>query len=173
MTTQDNIEDFAPLLERAFAGDWPLFTVKIIVNRLPAGAIAGSKKARAAIRRGCKWNDTPFYKKGLAEVHARINERAAFADRFAAVQIGGKVGYIVSGMDCDCTQYHREGIMDVPASLVAFVKDLDEHYQWLDGPESTYYVRPDEVEDGLSKSADRALEAFEDGHPGTVYWGDL
>ena len=101
----------------------------------------------------------------LSRVHIEINDRAALAARFAAVVEHGRIGYIVEGMDCDGTQYRREGTMPLPASLVAFVRERDEAASWLDGPESTIYVRPAKVRPGYRASRDRALEAFEDGHP--------
>lgn len=94
-----------------------------------------------------------------------INHRAALATHFAAVADRGRVGYIVEGMDCDGTQYRREGTMPVPVSLVGFVREQDEAESWLDGPQSTSYVHPAQARPGYSASRDRALEAFEDGHP--------
>lgn len=111
--------------------------------------------------------------RALSGVHFTLNERAAYRARFDAVAREGKVGVIVSGMDCDCTQYRYERVIDVPVSMVSYLKAVEDDAAYLDGPQSTYYVDPAEVEDGYHASADRALEAYENGHAHVAYWGDL
>lgn len=106
-------------------------------------------------------------------VHYTINERAALAARLAAVAVDGHYGVIVSGMDCDCTQYRRESVRPLPRSLFAYWRALCEDEQWLDGPQRIAYVRPDEARDGYHNSSDRALAAYEDGHPHVVTTVDL
>lgn len=108
-----------------------------------------------------------------APVHYSINERATLAARIAAVAENGRVGVIVAGMDCDCSQYRREIIRDVPSNFFKYWHDLYEAEQWLDGPQSIAYVRPTEARDGYHRSSDRALEAYEDGHPHRVTWTNL
>lgn len=109
----------------------------------------------------------------LSAVHYAINSRAALAARIAAVAVNGRVGVVTSGMDCDCVQYRRESIRDVPESIFAAWRAREEDYESADGPMSISYVRPDECEDGHYVSRDRALEAFEDGHAHYVYAGTL
>lgn len=104
-------------------------------------------------------------------LHWRINDRADLAGVITRYAEDGKIAVIRSGMDCDCTQYYRATIIDVP-QLFAWQRDEDEHQQWLDGPESTSFARPSETEPRYA-SSDRALEAYEDGHPGYVTWTDL
>lgn len=107
----------------------------------------------------------------LKNVDHRINERAEWADAFYWHARDGKVALIREGMDCDCTQYRHVSHIDVPKSLVAFVRDEEEHRRWLDGTERTWVDSPyDEEEEDLY--SDRALEAYEEGHPGTVTWAD-
>jgi hypothetical protein len=125
--------------------------------------------AKKRIRRAATYMEVPFYKTGLAPVHFAVTYRGNMKAMFDRKAENGKVGVIVSGRDCDCTSYHREYVMDVPASMVAFQREEDRHNDSLDGPESTYYVRPSEVDDGHNESRDLALEAFEDGHPHVVY----
>jgi hypothetical protein len=138
-------------------GDYDMDIVEFVKRARRNGARFENRKAVRALR----------------PVHHTINERGAYAVIFTTRAVEGKIGVIVEGMDCDCTQYRREFVMDVPASLMAFQRAEDEHYMSLDGPESTTYTAPRNVNDGYRASADRALEAFEEGRPGTVYWGSL
>jgi hypothetical protein len=107
-------------------------------------------------------------------IHSRIMERGNARARFTAMAENGLVAICRSGMDCDSTQYSSVHIVPVPVSIIAWLKDEDDHNQWLDGPESMWIDAPSahDNEDRYA-SADRALEAYEDGHPSTVYWGSL
>lgn len=77
------------------------------------------------------------------------------------------------GVDCDCTQYastcHRQV---ATLCLFAFQRAEHNHREWLDGPESMWFADPIE-EPERHASADRALEAYEDGHPHRISWGPL
>ena len=108
----------------------------------------------------------------LPAVHHMINERAVYRAILDKYVEDGKIGVIRSGMDCDCTQYYDESIIDAPRGAVKFVLDEVHHEEWLDGPESTRWAKPSDIEP-QHKSADRALEAYEDGHPSVVYYGSL
>lgn len=114
----------------------------------------------------------PNAQRKLKQVDYNINERAGWDAAFKRNAEDGVVALRRSGMDCDCTQYVHVTHMEVPVSLFAFVRGEEEHRQWLDGPESTTIGRPSEYPERHA-SADRALEAYEDGHPNVVYWGDL
>lgn len=94
-----------------------------------------------------------------------INQRADIAARINAVAVNGAFGLVVRGRDCDGTAYHYEYLQDVPRSIFAFRQQNADAAAWLDGPQTTTYVRPSEIEDGLSETRDLALEAFENGHP--------
>ena len=112
--------------------------------------------------------------KQLAGIHYTINERAEWRRAFEARQEGGKVAVVRSGMDCDCTQYKRVTIIDTPSSVVEWLDEEWKHREWLDGPESVWLEPPSWWPDGNHyASRDRALEAFEDGHPHRVTWGEL
>lgn len=108
----------------------------------------------------------------LSYVHHRINERHAMLTRIRAATENGKIAIVRDGMDCDCTQYHDVKHVDAPLSVVEFMWREDEHRQWLDGPEYVSIVRPSGWPERRA-SADRALEAYENGHPSRVEWGDL
>jgi hypothetical protein len=85
--------------------------------------------------------------------------------------VDGRIGVVVDGMDCDCTQYHRGWVQPAWASVAAFRRWDEERMSWLDGPECMALVRPDQVDRDGNWSRDRALEAYEDGHPHVVRWG--
>jgi hypothetical protein len=105
-------------------------------------------------------------------VHSSINDRARLLKQIQANTEDGMIAVYRSGMDCDCTQYSRCSI--IPAPKGAFIEQYheDQHQQWLDGPESSWYGKPSQAEPHY-KSADRALEAYEEGHPHLILWGDL
>jgi hypothetical protein len=81
----------------------------------------------------------------------------------------GKIGIIRSGMDCDCTKYHHEEVIPMRNSVQALKRWDDHRQEWLDGPESVQFVRPDQIDRSNDYSRDLALEAYEDGHPHVVY----
>ena len=82
--------------------------------------------------------------------------------------VAGKIGIIIDGRDCDCVAYHREYVRDCWSSVAAFKRWNDERYDSLDGPETCELVAPGEVTP-CYRSVDLALEAYENGHPGTIY----
>lgn len=102
-------------------------------------------------------------------LHYRINERAEYRARIDEVQENGKIGYVKSGMDCDCSQYHYSMILDAPTSMMEVQRDENRRNEYLDGPEHRYFVKPSEIDPEDDFSRDLALEAFEDGHPHIVY----
>lgn len=106
----------------------------------------------------------------LADVHHTINWRAELAGEIAGQVEDGRIGVIRDGMDCDCTQYHRESVVDF-TGLVAFARDEAKHYAYLDGPEATCFVAPSRIDRERNASRDLALEAFEDGHAHVVHAG--
>lgn len=119
---------------------------------------------RRAVSRGT------FARRGNAtRIDHLINRRAAWKAQIEACAVGGRIGIVVSGMDCDCSQYYRERIADAPRNVVAWLREYERHCEWLDGPETTGFVRPDQVTDGHYESRDLALEAFEDGHAHVVF----
>lgn len=82
--------------------------------------------------------------------------------------VDGKIGVVRSGMDCDCTQYHSEFVMPAPVSVAAFKRWEQQHSESLDGPETMYFRRPQDVEP-QHRSRDLALMAYEDGHAHVVH----
>lgn len=101
---------------------------------------------------------------------ARVcDTNAGIRARLDATQVEGQVGVITQGMDCDCTSYRYERVGEGFSCVAAFKKWDDERTEWLDGPESVWLVKPEEIEPEESFSRDLALEAFEDGHPHVIY----
>lgn len=110
------------------------------------------------------------------EEHGKRNYHAAICDENASLrrtldmaQDGGQVGVIISGMDCDCSQYHRESIRPAFNSVHEYKNWLDEEYEYAEGPHHVHLVHPSKIDKSRNASRDLALEAFEDGHPHVVY----
>lgn len=100
-----------------------------------------------------------------------LAEKQRLKDRIAECTEDGMVAVIRDGMDCDCTQYLR--VTHIPApTLVAWNKAEEDHYEWLDGPESTHFGKPSEYPE-RHRSSDRALEAYENGSMHLVTRTDL
>lgn len=104
----------------------------------------------------------------------RVDYRKAVCDTNAAMRdclnrntVDGRIGLIRSGMDCDCTQYYAESVMDSFSSVAAFKRWDDRRQDYLDGPERVAFVQPCDIEPQY-KSRDLALMAYEDGHPSTI-----
>ena len=97
-----------------------------------------------------------------------LAERWSTLQRYRACTRDGKIGLIRDGRDCDCVSYHRELIVEA-VPFVQFMREERHHEHWLDGPESTTIVPPDQIDPCGDFSRDLALEAFEDGHPHVVY----
>lgn len=105
-------------------------------------------------------------------VHDSINTRAALRAAIARATEAGKVSVCRAGMDCDGTQYEEHRVIDVPVSIIAWQRAEGEHRQWLDGPERAWFERPSVAPDAYG-AVDRALEAYENGHPSHIEWGDV
>lgn len=100
---------------------------------------------------------------------ARYNPRKAVCDENAAARrvldectMNGKIGIIRSGMDCDCTQYYAESVMDSFTSVAAFKRWDNQRQDYLDGPESVHFTKPENIKTQY-KSRDLALMAYEEG----------
>lgn len=119
---------------------------------------------RALRERGWQTNRAAYRR--LKEVDFSINERQWYAEQIAKHREGDQIALIRDGMDCDCTQYLRVTHIDVP-HLFAWHRSERKHQEWLDGPETSYFGRPSEYPQ-RHKQSDRALEAYEDGHPSYV-----
>lgn len=99
----------------------------------------------------------------------RLAQRARLKAHIEACTEQGKIAIVRSGMDCDCTSYTHVNHVPTPLSVLAFERDEDEHQSWLDGPESMYIAKPSD-EPEYHNTIDLALEAYEDGHPSTIYY---
>lgn len=104
-----------------------------------------------------------------AAIHYKINDRADWQRQIERAREGDEIGVVISGMDCDCTAYHRERVIPVPG-LVEWQRREARRREWLDGPESLQLVRPSEIDPDAGYSRDLAMEAFENGHAHSVSW---
>ena len=104
----------------------------------------------------------------LEEQHAATQRRLNMHRRITECDEGGMVALIESGMDCDGVRYAGR-VHLVPATWQAVVAREDEIYKWADGPCNLYIERPSVADEVEYQSRDLALEAFEDGHPYSLY----
>jgi hypothetical protein len=103
-------------------------------------------------------------------VSQRVDENAnirAHLDQLVPVE--GKVGVIESGMDCDCSAYHREYLMPMFTSVAQYKRWAENEYAGAEGPHNMHLVNPDQIDRSRNGSRDLALEAFEGGHSHVVY----
>lgn len=122
------------------------------------------KKFRRILKRACKMFPRVS---SAAAVHYTINERAQIAAAMARAIEAGKIAWIESGMDCDCTRFRSVTIRDAE-TVFATARAIERAYYWADGPLSIGFARPSEVEESYS-SRDLAAEAFENGHAHCVH----
>lgn len=118
-------------------------------------------KMKRMARRAVKQYGTPFATAKIASVHHAINDRASLLPQLARAE-GGKIGIVMSGMDCDYTKFLHARLISVPTLFKAAL-ERDRAYMDAEGPLSVYYVKPSELPESYSR--DLALEAFENGHP--------
>lgn len=104
----------------------------------------------------------------LSPVHEKINERAHMHFVMHKHIRNGQIGFLVSGMDCDCVQFSYGSVVSVN-SLSELEKRIDNMYEWADGPLNIRYTTPDKASKCTYSSRDLALEAYESGHSNVVY----
>ncbi len=95
--------------------------------------------------------DTNAWARRIIDAHAR----------------NGRIGFIRSGMDCDCTQYYAESTMSIDGTVAGFLRWYNGYLEGLEGPDSHRFCDPDQIEP-VYRTRDRAMEAYEDGHISTV-----
>jgi len=108
-------------------------------------------------------------------VQNKKDELAEKARRFAYIYGKAENGYVVpitEGCDCDGVQYRHIG-EPVKAVPLVLLKQEDDEYDWADGPMHIYYEKPSIALKMENKSVDRALEAYENGHPHSIILGRI
>lgn len=123
---------------------------------------------RKAIRNGCQFENIKAIR-SLKDVQFNINERAKYSRIIKNKIVGGKVGLITSGMDCDCAAFEYASVVDA-TSIARIVARIHEAYDNAEGPLNFRFVTPNEAKQYQGYSRDLALEAFEEGHPHVVYY---
>ena len=104
----------------------------------------------------------------LRWIHDKINEK----QKFAEYQQGDwdDLCYVeVSGMDCDGVQYSGH-VMTCNAVYYECEAMIKKEYELADGPIYFRLISKAEAEKIVPYSRDRMMEAFEDGHPNTLYY---
>jgi len=100
-------------------------------------------------------------------------EKQAFVDKLPKyICEDGLVRVNESGMDCDCVQYTGQ-LHSIQPSVMAWQRLWDSVGEWAEGPFHLSLVLPADVPAIKYKAHDRALEAFEDGHPHSVHMGAM
>lgn len=104
----------------------------------------------------------------LEKAHERTERRRWWLRRFKRFHEDGKIGVLIWSRDCDMVEGHVAWIaeVDTAAKLDAWI---ERRLESAEGPMSFTLVSVREAEDFLPSSRDRALEAFEDGHPHVIY----
>ena len=96
-----------------------------------------------------------------------LQRKAKLKAELDACTVNGVYARVTCGMDCDCVKFKR--IRHVPNNgIMAYIRDEEHAYKWADGPIGIYIENPVECPEEY-QSRDLALEAFEDGHPHSVY----
>lgn len=96
--------------------------------------------------------------------------RQVFAEQVRCCSQGGTVAVVFGGMDCDGVEFGNR-VRVVQAVPVVVNKEIEEAYEWADGPLSYRLEYPDRAVNLERWSVDRGMEAHEDGHPHVIYMG--
>jgi hypothetical protein len=107
-----------------------------------------------------------LHQASLIRARDRRVARQALISRIDECAENGQILVLESGIDCDGSQYSgRTSLID--STVEAFDAHYDSVAQWADGVFYLSIERPSlEIE---YQSRDLALEAFEDGHPYSLY----
>lgn len=89
-----------------------------------------------------KRNLRRIVKNGLAYRYDALAERAMFKQRIDECTENGQIAVCRSGQDCDGVRYNSVRITDAPKSFFAYMRDEDQHREYLDGPENMWIERP-------------------------------
>lgn len=92
-------------------------------------------------------------------------KRQEMAEDIYKHAVNGKIAVNVDQMDCDCSRWTSSNIM--PAVPVVIERHLEAIYDSAEGPiYGVWFSSPEDKAEYVSR--DLALEAYEDGHPGSV-----
>lgn len=97
---------------------------------------------------------------------SEIAQRVDLQNLIDSCTVDGRIGKVVSGMDCDCVQYCHGREIDAPRAI-KWQAEVNSEYEWADGPMSVSICRPDELPENYSR--DLAMEAYENGHPHSIH----
>ena len=95
------------------------------------------------------------------QYHNRVWLRAE-VDKYA---VDGEIAVSVDQMDCDCSRWTSSSV--VAAIPIALERHIEDIYDGAEGPiYGVWFSKP--ADKAAYVSRDLAMEAFEDGHPGSV-----
>ena len=102
-----------------------------------------------------EWLQKEITRKGSIEADIRENA------------VNGMVAIAQWGRDCDMAEGTSAYL--IPANIRAYLDHEQGMYENAEGPCSQWVLSPQEYAEFTPSFRDRALEAFEDGHPHVIY----
>lgn len=108
------------------------------------------------------------HKEEYVEAHEARMRRYWFLRKLRDYAEDGKIAVIESGRDCDGVEYNGH-VTILDANKKTVEEWVDSQLASADGPMHFALERPSVAKGIEYTSRDRTLEAFEDGHPGTIY----
>lgn len=103
----------------------------------------------------------------FGRIHNTINEKAEFEKMRAGWR--GKCLVEVSGMDCDSVKYSGH-LLECADNYYAYKNMIESEYLNAEGPIYFQLITHDEASEMIPRYIDLAMEAYEDGHPSTIYY---
>ena len=92
-------------------------------------------KQRQLIKRLFRQTRTSYH-------HDNLAYRWALKQHITACTEDGQIAICRSGQDCDGVRYNSVRIVDAPKSVFAFMREEEDHREWLDGPENMWIEKP-------------------------------
>ena len=101
-----------------------------------------------------------------------LQQRAVMAEHIRGCSEDGRIAIVTAGMDCDGSAWaNRVSLVDaVPRKVEHY---LERYYAEAEGPQSHELARPSQVADLHAVHRDLAMEAYEDGHPHSLHYGQF
>ena len=107
------------------------------------------------------------YEARTAWLHEEINMKARIEAEILENARDGEVPVLMWGRDCDMCESTSARL--IPANVRAFLDMRRDMIENAEGPCSLEVISWRDYEKFEPSFRDRALEAFEDGHPGVIY----
>ena len=112
----------------------------------------------------------PYFLKWM-ETYPTIQDLANASDEHV-MSLWQGLGYYARARNLQKAARFITELGEFPATLEALQAELDSQHQWADGPFSFTPVTLRDAAEFEGWTRDRALEAYENGHPHAIYDGD-